>query len=119
MNAATASTPPDLFEAAKRLCAARGIEALDLLEELQRNLAALVPAGCRIARCGCCQRSSVVPTGDALRELRTDTGFTQAEVAQRAMVAPQTISLIETNRRDATDPVVRAYQALAEERASG
>jgi DNA-binding XRE family transcriptional regulator len=106
-----ASTP--LLEGARELCAAHGVELLDLLEELGQRLEEIAPAGCRVSECGSCGRRSAVPSGATLREHREAHHFTQGDVAREAKCVKQHISHVEMDKRDPSPAVVRAYEALA------
>jgi DNA-binding XRE family transcriptional regulator len=110
------STP--LLDAARQLCASRGVEVLDLLETLEEHLEDITPPGCRVSQCGNCKRRSVVPTGEALRAHREQYGFSQGDVARLVGCAKQHVSHIEKDRRDATPPVVEGYERLAAMRAN-
>lgn len=105
------STP--ILAAAREFCAGQGMELLDLLETLEEHLPEISPPSCRVSQCGSCGRRSAVPSGAALRQHREDHGFSQGDVAREANVAKQHISHIESDRRDPSAAIVKAYETLA------
>lgn len=108
-----------LFDAAKRLCTARRIDPLDLLEELQRNLDSIIPPGCKVAQCGNCGRKSVVPQGSELEKIRNTLGLSLRDMASLSGYSRQYIHRVEKDKDPPPARLIEAYERAAQDAGVG